>query len=148
MIRDAKEEDLDQLCDMARRFVEESNLPYTFSPELTRELLWDTICGEDNILLVDSHDDILAGAIMGYMERDFCVEYSAYITKMYVEKEFRGIIATKQLISAFEKRVGDACVIFASATAGIDERTEKLFVNLFKKSGYIVLGRIMVKNTV
>lgn len=148
MIKDATEENLDQLCDMARRFVEESTLPYTFSPELTRELLWQAICDDENILLVDMRDGLVAGAIMGYMERDFCVEYSAYITKMYVEKEFRGIIAAKQLISAFEKRVENASVVFASATAGIDERTEKLFVNLFKKSGYSVLGRIMVKDIV
>lgn len=146
MIQDATQENLDQLCDMALRFVEESKLPYTFSPELTRELFWTAINDEESILLVDMRDGLVAGAIMGYMERDFCVEYSAYITKMYVEKEFRGIIATKQLISAFEKRVEGAVVVFASATAGIDDRVEKLFVNLFKKSGYSVLGRIMVKD--
>lgn len=146
MIKDATAENLDQLCDMAERFVAESTLPYTFAPEQTRELLWEAICGEDTIILVDVYEGVIAGAIMGYMERDFCIEYSAYITKMYVEKEFRGIISTRELISAFEKRVEGASVIFASATAGIDERVEKLFVNLFKKSGYSVLGRIMVKD--
>ena len=145
MIRDAKPEDLDQLCYMARRFVEESKLPYTFDMDLTRNLLWEAIHDEESILLLDIREDIVVGVIMGYMNRDFCVEYSAYITKLYVEKEFRGRIAVKQLISAFESRVEKAVVIFASATSGIDERVEKLFVNLFVKSGYSVLGRILVK---
>ena len=146
MIRDAIAEDLDPMCDLARRFVAESNLPYTFDLELTRNLFWEAINDKDSIFVVDVQDGIIAGVVMGYVERDFCVEYSAYITKLYVEKEFRGIIGAKQLIRAFEERVGKASLIFASATAGIDERTEKLFVNLFKKSGYSVLGRILVKD--
>lgn len=146
MIRDAEAKDLDQLCGMANRFVEESNLPYTFSLELTREILWTSIHTEDSILLVDVQEDIVAGAVMGYMSRDFCLEYSAYMTKLYVEKEFRGIIKAKDLIKAFEDKVQGAAVIFASATGGIDERIEKVFVNLFKKSGYSVLGRIVSKN--
>lgn len=146
MIRDAEEKDLEQLCALAERFIAESNLPYTFNYELAHDEFWVAIHDEGSIFLLDVQEDIVAGMVMGYMSRDFMIEYSAYMTKLYVEKHFRGIIKTKDLISAFEERVSEAVVIFASATGGIDERIEKLFVNMFKKSGYSVLGRIVSKN--
>lgn len=145
MIRDAEEKDLWPLCEMAEHFVLESNLPFTFDMELTKKLFWEAIHDEEAILLVDDQNGVVAGAIFGCMERDFCVEYIAYITKMYIEKEFRGVVKPWDLITAFEQRTKKASIIFASATAGIDESIEKRFVNLFQKSGYSVLGRILVK---
>jgi len=145
LIRDAEPKDLDQLCDLARRFIEESQLPYTYDPELTRQHYWEAIHDEESIILLDVQEDIVAGIVMGYVSKDFCVESSAYLTKLYVEKEFRGIIRAKDLVSAFEERVKEAVIIYASATSGIGERTETLFVRLFERSGYHVLGRIMAK---
>ncbi len=145
MIRDGEEKDLWPLCEMAERFVLESNLPFTFDMGLSKQLFWKAIHDEDAILLVDDQNGVLAGAIFGCMERDFCLEYIAYITKMYVEKEFRGTVKSRDLITAFEERTKKASIIFTSATAGIDEKIEKSFVNLFKKSGYSVLGRVLVK---
>ena len=145
MIRDAIAEDLEPMCNLARRFVAESNLPLTFDYDATRKLFWEAINNEESIFIVAVEEGMIAGVIMGYMDRDFCVEYNAYITKVYVEKEFRGVVSAKHLITAFEAKVKKSSLIFASATAGIDERIEKLFVNLFKKSGYSVLGRILVK---
>lgn len=145
MIRDAEPKDLDQLCDLAKRFIEETQLPYTYDPELTRAHYWEAIHDDESIIILDVEEDIVAGIVMGYMSKDFCVESSAYLTKLYVEKEFRGIIKVKDLVSAFEERVKEAVIIYASATSGIGERTETLFVRLFERSGYHVLGRIMAK---
>jgi len=145
LIRDAEPKDLDQLCDLAKRFIEETQLPYTYDPELTRQHYWEAINDEESIIILDVQEDIVAGIVMGYVSKDFCVESSAYLTKLYVEKEFRGIIKVKDLVSAFEERVKEAVIIYASATSGIGERTETLFVRLFERSGYHVLGRIMAK---
>ena len=145
MIRDAEPKDLDQLCSLAKRFIEESQLPYTYDPELARQEFWGGIHDENSIILLDVQEDLVAGIIMGYMSKDFCVESSAYLTKLYVEKEFRGIIRAQDLIEAFEERTKEAIITYASATSGIGERTEKLFVRLFERSGYHVLGRIMAK---
>jgi len=147
LIRDAEPKDLDQLCALAKRFIEESQLPYTYDPELTRNNWWEAIHDEETILVLDVEEDIVAGMVMGYVHTDFCVESSAYLTKLYVEKEFRGIIKAKDLVSAFEERVKEAVIVYASATSGIGERTETLFVKLFERSGYHVLGRIMAKET-
>jgi len=145
LIRDAEEKDLDQLCDLAERFIAESNLPYTYDPVLTRKHYWEAIHDEETIIILAVEEDIVAGIVMGYVSRDFCVESSAYLTKLYVEKEFRGIIGAKHLVAAFEERVKEAVIIFASATGGVGEEIEKIFVRLFEKSGYSVLGRIMAK---
>jgi GNAT superfamily N-acetyltransferase len=147
LIRDAIAEDLEPMCNLARRFVAETNMPLTFDYDATRALFWGAIHDEESIFIVAVEDGIIAGVIMGYVEKDFCVEYSAYITKLYIEKEFRGLVGAKHLIAAFEEKVkGRASLIYASATAGIDDRIEKLFVNLFQKSGYSVLGRILLKD--
>ena len=144
MIRNAEEKDLYPLCEMARRFVAETGLPYTFSEEITRDTFWSAI-NTDEILLVDVEDGIIMGAVMGHVDRDFCEEYSAYINKLYIEKEFRGLCNSRDLIKAFEKEAGNAKLLFTSATAGMGERIEKLYVHLFKKAGYSVLGRVLVK---
>lgn len=148
MIRDAIPEDLDQICNLGRNFVADTNLPYTFDLNRTRNFLWQAIHDDDYIILVDERKNIITGGIMGYTDRDFCVEYNAYIKILYVEREFtlfRGLIAM-DLIRAFEERVKQASFIFTSATSGIDERTEKIVVNLFEKSGYSVLGRTLIKH--
>lgn len=145
MIRDATKEDLYSLCDMARRFVEETSLPYTFDEDITMETLWRGINDPDSVLLVADYEGAIGGSIFGYVDRDFCKEYSAYISKLYVEKEFRGLKTSMELIEAFEKETAKAKLLFTSATAGIDERIERMYVHLFKKAGYSVLGRILVK---
>lgn len=143
MIRPAKSEDLYPLCDMAERFIAESGLPYTYDPDLTRDTFWEGM--NNGILIVDDQDGILSGAIMGYMGRDFCKEYDAYITKLYIEKEFRGSPIARKLVKAFLKETSEATLVFTSATAGMGERIEKLYVRLFERSGFKVLGRILVK---
>ena len=66
---------------------------------------------------------------------------------MYVEPEFRGLGTARELVEGFEiaaKRLG-ASIVFASATAGMGERVEALYVRLFEKFGYTVLGRVLFK---
>lgn len=144
MIRDAEPLDLEPLCDMAERFVAETGLPYTFDYQATRELFWAAINDDDAILIVEDIDGILAGGIMGYEDRDFCVEKNAYITKLYVEKEYRGRTVARNLLKGFLAKVSTPFV-FSSATAGMGERVENLYVNLFKKEGFEILGRILVR---
>lgn len=147
MIRPAEEKDLPTLIGMAERFVSESELPYTFNASLTTWTFRTAISDPSSILLVEEVDDALGGGIMGTVSRDFCNEYAAYITKMYVEREFRGLGTSRDLIAGFHdaaKLLG-ASLVFAAATAGMGERVEKLFVHLFVKQGYRTLGRVLVR---
>lgn len=146
-VREFRHEDLDQLCALAMRFVDETELPLTYSEEHTRRTLWAAMHDDDCILLVWEANDVLAGAVLGLVESDFYNELCAYVTKFYVEREFRGLSVSKDLLKAFDVTAAEkgASVIFASATAGMSEGIEKLYVRLFERQGYNVLGRVLVK---
>lgn len=146
-IRPAQPADLEALTAMAERFVAETALPLTFDRENARDAIWTAMCGDQSILLVEQSGEVLAGAVLGFVEADFCAEKCGYITKLYVEKEFRGVGTSQALAEAFEAeaRHRGAAVVFASATAGMGEMVEKLYVRLFERIGYEVLGRVVVK---
>ncbi len=91
IIRKASHSDLPFLIPMSRRFVKESSLPFTFDVEATTSYLISMMGGENTIVLVEDDDGVITGGIMGSVDRDFCRESSAYVIKMYVESEFRGL---------------------------------------------------------
>lgn len=146
-VRAAQAEDLDGLCAMARRFVAETDLPFTYSNEMTRQTFWSAIHSDASILLVWHSEDVMGGAVLGCIDQDFCNERLAYIAKFYIELEFRGLSPSRELLAAFQREAvaKGASIIFASATAGMGERVEKLYVRLFEHHGYNVLGRVLVK---
>lgn len=139
--------DIPKLIPMARRFVDETSLPLTFDLDATYDHFVQSIENDDTIILVERDDDVITGAILGAVDQDFCKETCAYVTKMYVEKQFRGLGTSRALVEAFHeeaKKLG-ASIVFAAATAGMGNRVEKLYVRLFERYGYHVLGRVLVK---
>ena len=132
---------------MAQRFVHETEFPITYSLERTRHTLWNAIHGPV-ILLVWEGTETLGGGIIGELENDFTVEKLAYVSKFYIEKELRGLGVARELLQAFENevKVRGASLIYASATAGMGDRNEVLYVRLFERQGYNVLGRVLIKD--
>ncbi len=144
VIRVASPLDLDALVAMGRRFVKESSYPLTYDPELARETFWYAIHRE--ILIV--HDvGVLVGGILGTVEKDFCKEGIAYVSKLFVDKEFRGLGTSRRLLALFESEAKNrgARLIFASGNAGMGERVGRLYVRLFEKAGFKVTGRVLTK---
>ena len=147
LIRKANLSDIPALIPMSRRFVEESSLPFTFDVKITIAYLTSVMESENSIVLVEDDNGIITGGILGAVEQDFCRELSAYVIKMYVESEFRGLGTARALVEAFQdeaKKMG-ASIIFASATAGMGDRIEKLYVKLFERYGYSILGHVLCK---
>lgn len=144
-VRKAEPKDLEALCSMVQRFSAETDLHLTFSQSGARQTMWAAIHNKDSIVLVWDTGEVLGGAIMGYVDRDVFVELVAYVTRLYVEREFRGTRVARELLDSFDKQsqTQGARISFASATAGFGERNEKLFVRLFEKRGYNVLGRVL-----
>ena len=131
---------------MMERFAGESTLPLTFDPQIARDALWAGM--HQDILLVDDREGLLAGAVLGELGHEGSVETCAYLSKLYVEREFRGLGTSRALVAAFDQAAiaRDARLCFASATAGMGDRVEALFVRLFERAGYQALGRVMVKD--
>jgi len=147
IIRKAVRSDLPILIPMARRFVEESNLPLTFDVNATASYLVSAMKSDNIIILVEADNGVVTGGILGSIDRDFCHELCAYVDKMYVESEFRGLGTARALVEAFQdeaKKLG-ASIVFASATAGMGDRVEKLYVKLFERYGFVTLGRVLYK---
>ena len=147
IIRKAERSDLPVLISMSRRFVEESSLPLTFDVKATASYLISAMESENIIVLVEVDDGVITGGILGSVDQDFCRESCAYVGKMYVEAEFRGLGTARALVEAFQdeaKKLG-ASIVFASSTAGMGDRVEKLFVKLFERYGFVTLGRTLYK---
>ncbi len=147
IIRKADNRDLPFLIPMFRRFVQETGLPFTFDVEATILHITVLMESDDAIALIEDDDGIITGVILGSVEQDCCRELCAYVIKMYVEVEFRGLGTARALVEAFQdeaKKLG-ASIIFASSTAGMGDRVEKLYVNLFGRYGFATLGRVLYK---
>ncbi len=147
IIRKAERSDLPVLISMSRRFVEESSLPLTFDAKATASYLISSMESENIIVLVEVDGGVITGGILGSVDKDFCRESCAYVTKMYVESEFRGLGTARALVKAFqdEAKTLDASIVFAASTAGMGDRVEKLYVRLFERYGYVTLGRVLYK---
>lgn len=145
--RPAVAEDFEALVDLARLFTNESGLPVTFNEDSARETLWACIHHPDVDLIVDSDDDVLLGATTVSYEASYTNEILAYVDKLFVHREFRGRGASDNLLRGIVKCCEDrgASLVFASATSGMGERVEKLYVRLFERHGFHVLGRIIMR---
>ncbi len=147
MIRRASAADFEALAGLARRFTAESGLPVNFDEDRARQTLWRAIHSPDVVVLLDDIDGVIAGAAMMTFEAEWTREVLAYVVKFYVERELRGLGSARSLVAALvaEARARDARLLFASATAGLGERVERLYVRLFERAGFGVLGRIVMK---
>lgn len=140
--------DVETLVSMMRRFVGETDLPLTFDELGTRAMIEKGITAEHTIMLVWENNDVLGGLVFGSIGSELSVELCAYVHKFYVEQEFRGLGVSDELLKAFDQAAAamGAQLSFSSATAGMGERVEQLYVSLFERNGYTVLGRILVRS--
>lgn len=145
--RRAQAGDYEGLVDMARIFTEESGLPLTFNEEHARETLWASLHRpEMDFIVVVDQDLVVAGTIIVY-EAGYYDEICAYVDKFFVHREFRGLAASDTLLQGVLTHAGErqAKLIFATATAGMGASIEKLYVRLFRRHGFEVLGRIIMR---
>lgn len=147
IVREAVAEDYEELVSMAKHFTEISELPLTFNVERARLTLWALIHDPDVDVLVETQEGVVSGGVCVSYEASYYDEICAYVEKFFVHKEFRGIGTSDNLLRALLKtcKKRNAKVIFASATAGMGERVEKLYVRLFERHGFSVLGRIIMR---
>ena len=75
-----------------------------------------------------------------YHNKPFC-----YIMKFWVGLEGRKTRAARKLLESAVAwgRSEDCTHIFVTATAGLDSREQKLFINLVKKAGFVEGGPVL-----
>lgn len=143
-IRPATLEDMPQLLQMGEKLCEPS--PLTFSPEGARKTI-SIIVQNDIVLVEDVGDGVLSGFIFGYVIQEFTVEPCAHVDMFYVEPELRGKGTSRALLNGFETEAiaRGAKIIYAATHTGAGTRVEQLYVNLFKRFGYEVVGRTLAR---
>lgn len=146
-IRRVHSGDVEALVSMMRRFMQETDLPLTFDVLGTRGTIQKGINATQTVMLVWENNDVLGGFAFGTIGNEFSVERCAYVHKFYVEQEFRGLGVSDELLKAFDQVAAamGAKLSFSSATAGMGEQVEQLYVRLFERNGYTVLGRVLVR---
>ena len=147
IVRPASEADLPALLAGAREFVAESAYGWTFVEELAADTFRRYI-GSDGgaVLVADDGDGAIAGAAIVVNDRDFCAERLGFVVKFYLRPMFRGATAGRSLaLACCEWFQANLCwAAFVTATANVS--ADRLFVNLFKKFGFVELGPTMIKD--
>lgn len=147
MIRKAEEQDYEQIVSLGEVFTAESNLPLTYNESRARQTIWSAMHSADIDLLVSEEGGVINGTAIVIYEAQYYNETCAYVDKLFVHKELRGYAVSDELLEG----VLESChgrgvkIVFASATAGMGDRIEKLYVRLFERHGFSVLGRIIMR---
>ncbi len=141
-IRVATQDDIPALIDIARRFAEEITLyGIEFSALHAREYLTLAIDHPEVLVLIGEPGAILIATLT----QDFMAEPFAYVEKLYVTPEARGIgMAYGLAQGAIEwARAAGASHVFATATAGISDDINDAYTRLFSKLGLKPCGPVL-----
>ena len=146
-VREATGDDLGALCAIFERMGRETELPLTYDPGVARHQIWAAIHDPAAAVLLFESDGVIGGVLLGTFQHEFSTELCAFVSKLYVEREFRGLGVTPALIERFHEHSENmgARVCFAASTAGMGEKNERLYANGFIRQGYENLGRVLVR---
>ncbi len=144
-LRTAKQEDLSSLVDLAEEANKESDYRLPFHRDSAAKYLWGYIKSPECDIILGSLDDKFAGGVMLAYSNEFHKEPFCYVGKFWVLPNARRSHLARFLLSATlewakEKKCSH---VFATATAGLDEKEQRLFINLMKRSGFVDKGPVL-----
>jgi len=144
MIRPATINDLEAMVVLAERFIGETNYEVEFDAEKSRHHLAFYLLMPNLKILVADENGIVGGAMMA-VSHEFQKRPFGYVSKFFVAPEARNWGIGRSLIEATIAWLKEQGVshIFSTATAGLDEMNQRLFVNLLKKYGFRDCGPVM-----
>jgi GNAT superfamily N-acetyltransferase len=144
-IRMAQNDDLYPLVGIAMEGNQESSYGLGFNEKNATEYTWGYIDDPDRDIIVAEHDgEIVGGAMVAtsleYHDSPFC-----YVCKFWVSLAGRMSGISRAIMSTVLVWAKDhGCShVFLTATAGLDAREQKLFINLAKKFGFIEEGPVL-----
>ncbi len=142
--RRATYDDLDYIMEQAEAFVDASTYGgMVFEPARARWHLTTYIDEPCRDILIVPGGGALIAASYEVLARPFC-----YIIKFWIEPAHRRSTSSRVLLySCVEWAKGHDCShIFCTATAGLDEREQQLFVNLMTRhGGMTACGPVLAK---
>ena len=147
-IREATEFDLMMMLDAIEGIIEETRYELTFNREHARDHLKYYVAGTPGwaALLADADGDVVGGVLMAE-SMEFHDLPLLYVTKFWVLPTGRRTRAARSLLeSVIDYAKERNCThVFITATAGLEKREQKLFINLLPRSGFRDTGPVMLK---
>lgn len=140
-IRAAHAGDLDILCGMAKTFIEETDHDVEYSGTNARQFLWTYIVQPTTDILL-AVDETIIGASLLVSSLEFQRDPFCYLGKFYITQEGRRTRAGRELLEASIEwgRAMGCNKMFSTATAGLSEREQRLFIALMKRAGFVDSG--------
>jgi len=147
-IREATEFDLVWMLDAAENIIDETSYDLTFNRDHARDHLRHYVSGTPGwiALLAETESEVVGGVLMAE-SLEFHDTPLLYVTKFWVLPSGRRTRAARSLLEGVGNYAEERnCThIFATATAGLDAREQRLFVNLLTRSGFRDTGPVMMK---
>lgn len=147
ILRFATAEDLDPITTMSVRMNEASNYNLPFNYAHARKYVWAYIgADEADIILADVDGEMMGGAMitesLEFHDQPFC-----YVGKFWLLPASRHTNAARQVMLAMLNWAKEhkCSHIFITATAGLDDKQQRLFINLMKRGGLEESGPVMFK---
>mgnify|MGYP003144476213 CR=1 FL=1 len=147
IVRPAVQSDVPELVEMAETFIEESAYEIEFDVTNSAYHYMNYILSPGGDVLVAKQDGAMVGGVMVASSTEFQKKPFGYVGKFYVIPEARRGTASRSLIAAMLDwfTLQDVSHVFVTATAGLEERDQRAFILLMKRSGFVEEGPVMYK---
>ncbi len=145
VIRSVEDTELDAVVDICEAGVEETNLDVSFDRETARNWLWTYMQSVEADILVADMDGDLVGGVMLAESAEIFKKPMCYMAKFWVLPEGRRTSAARELLKASVAwaKERDCSHLYVTATADLDEREQRLFINLMKRAGFTDKGPVL-----
>lgn len=144
-VRLALPDDASEIVHLTKAINEESDYGLVYNEENSFKYIYNHIYYDGCAIAVAEKDDEIIGYVilarsLEYHDRPFC-----YIGKFFVFLSGRRTDASRKLAAYALKwaKEQDCSHVFATATAGLEEKEQQLFINLMKKSGLVEHGPVL-----
>lgn len=136
-IRRAVDDDLNELLYFADRSNDESSYNVKFCSKASRAFFKTHLDHPIADIIVAEYEGSIVGGTMLAYSSEFHEQPFCYVNKFWVSPMARGSDAGRQLLQAVLKwaKHHNCSHVFTTATAGLDEKNQQLFINLMKKGG-------------
>ena len=144
MIRYATKEDIPGLLGLAERFISETSFEADYDEIAAYKYFSQFIEHMEADIIIYDEGGISGGAMVAFAQeaqkQPFC-----YIAKFFVDPDSRNLGIGRDLTEAVLAwaSLHGCSHVFSTATAGLDERNQRLFVNLMKKYGFEDVGPVL-----
>lgn len=146
MIRKATLSDLDNIIEFTKPYYEESvhYKKLTYSEAACRRTLAGWL-NHSHVIVVERDEIVGVGVVT--IGQTCYEELEAEMNLFYVSKDYRGKGVSRLLAEAITEfaKLHKVRIIHASNMSGMEGNNDKLWINLFRKYGYQVIGTTLAR---